>query len=147
MEDRFQAVNIVVIVKARGGGAIRFAVGLGINRLPAVGATHGSIRGSCFNGAEGHALRQIDGVSRFESLIDVCLERRRPAGSIAVAGKVRGHIEGRPDGDAITEILGQDRRKVGVVAGQIAIRPASFIFERLRQIPVIDRAERANPGL
>src|SRR5215469_7663503 len=39
-------------------------------------------------------------------------------------------------------MLGQDACIVGVIAGQVAIGPAAPVFERLRKIPVIDRAKR-----
>lgn len=40
----------------------------------------------------------------------------------------------------------QDAGVIRVVAGQIAIWPAATIFQPLRQVPVIDRAERPNIG-
>ena len=52
------------------------------------------------------------------------------------------HVERRPGGDAVSEMLGEDPRVVGVIAGQIAIGPSSLVFQRLRQIPVVDGAKR-----
>ena len=43
--------------------------------------------------------------------------------------------------------FGQNTCIIGVVRGEVAVGPASTVFKCLREIPVIDGAERANVGL
>src|SRR5579863_3301174 len=53
------------------------------------------------------------------------------------------HIKRRPNCDAIAQVFREDCGVVSEVAGEVAIGPAAAVFERLRQIPVIDGAEGA----
>ncbi len=57
-----------------------------------------------------------------------------------------GHVEGRPDGDAVAEMFGEDAGVVAEVAGEVAVRPAAAVFERLWQVPVLHGAPGADAG-
>src|SRR6202000_2892203 len=54
------------------------------------------------------------------------------------------HVERSPDGDAVAEVFAQDSRIIRVIVGKIAIGPTTFVFERLRKIPMIKRTKGTN---
>ena len=69
------------------------------------------------------------------------------AGAVAQPGEDVGLVENAPGVDLVAERLDQDVGVVGEVSGGVAIGPATLVFERLRQVPVIHGDQRANVGL
>src|SRR5258708_30106314 len=51
-------------------------------------------------------------------------------------------VENAPVGDAVAQGAGDDFRVLREAAGKIPIRPASRVFQFLRQVPMVKRAER-----
>ena len=87
------------------------------------------------------ALCEIDGVRCFEEVAEVAAAWGKDADAVADIGEGPGHVEGSPDGDAVAEMFGEDAGVVGEVIGEVAVGPASAVFEGLREIPVIEGAE------
>src|SRR5690348_17411752 len=63
---------------------------------------------------------------------------------IAQKGEHPRLIENTPVPDAVTERASDDFRILGETARQVAIGPAAGIFQFLRQVPMIERAKRAD---
>src|SRR5689334_23382460 len=66
--------------------------------------------------------------------------------AIALEGGDVGLVEGGEMTDAVAEPARDDERVIGEPAGAIAVLPAAAIFERLRQIPVIEADPRLDAG-
>src|SRR5262249_49714857 len=77
----------------------------------------------------------------------VRLAGREKTSSIDQVRKGPGHVERSPDRDPVSEIPGQVPRVIGEVACEIAVGPSTAIFQGLRQVPMIERAEWTNAGL
>ena len=63
---------------------------------------------------------------------------RMAAGAVAEQRVDVGLVEHRPMLDAIAQTPRHDARVVGELFGDVAIRPAALILQRLRQIPMIE---------
>ena len=63
---------------------------------------------------------------------------------VATESEYRRLVEQHPIGDAVAQGAGNDFDIVAEAGGGIAVRPASGVFESLRQVPVIERDEGTN---
>src|SRR4029077_9114189 len=142
MDRGVEEVEIVHGVVTRGCSVISLTAGLWIGWSHAVCTTYRGFRRCCLDRPESLALREVDGVSCFEKLIETGLARRKNTDAIAVIGEGPGHVEGSPGCDSIAQVLRQDACEVGIVSGQVAVRPSASVFERLGKVPMVNRTER-----
>src|ERR1700678_575828 len=60
---------------------------------------------------------------------------------VTTESEYRRLVEQHPVGDAVAQGAGDDFDIVAEARGRVAVRPASGVFEGLRQVPVIEREE------
>ncbi len=65
---------------------------------------------------------------------------------ITLVGEGQGFVEEHPIGNAVAQRARDDLYVVGKARSRIAIRPASGIFQSLRQIPVVERDKGTDSG-
>ncbi len=147
MHGRLKKEDIVHGMVASGGGAIIVRIRLGVCGSHLIRAAHRCLGRSCFHRAVRLRLSKRQGVRCFQEIAETGPARRKSACSITHEGDRPRHIEGRPDRDSISEMLGENSGIVCEVVGQIPVWPAAPIFERLRKIPVIHRAPGPDAGL
>src|SRR5487761_1949629 len=83
---------------------------------------------------------------RFQKVGQTGAARRKCTGGIAHKSDSPRHIEWRPNRDSIAKVLRENTGIVRKVARQVPVWPASPVFKRLGEIPVIHRAPRADAG-
>jgi len=83
-------------------------------------------------------------VSGAHAIGEAVASRSVNAPRVAEKGEDPGFVEDAPVLDAVAEGFGDDLRVVHETRGEIAIRPAARVFEGLREIPVIERADGAD---
>src|SRR5258706_5154597 len=79
-----------------------------------------------------------------QKLREIGFAGRKYANAVTIIRKRSRHVERSPRSDSITQMLCESAGEIGIITGKIPIRPASTIFERLGEIPVINRAKRSN---
>ncbi len=146
MHCRIQKEHVVHGMVACRSGYIRLAVCFRVGRSHAVGTAHGRLRRGGLQRAQSLRLSQADGVGCPQKELVVRSSGRERAHTVAQVRKGPGHVEGCPHRDAITEVLAQNARILRVVMGKIAVGPASLVLKRLRQVPMVHRAERSYAG-
>ncbi len=96
------------------------------------------------DGAESLALRDIDNVRGAHAVGKILARRRVNAPRVAEKREDPGFVENAPVGDAVAEGANDDFGVLREARGEIAIGPAACVFQFLRQIPMVERAERAD---
>src|SRR5579864_7228459 len=66
---------------------------------------------------------------------------------VAEIDKAGRFVEEHPVGDTVAQRLRDQLHVVGEAGGSVAVGPSSGVFQSLRQIPVIERDQRANAVL
>src|SRR5580700_2292977 len=79
-----------------------------------------------------------------EKVVVVCAAGRENADAITEIRERPGHVEGRPNGDTVSEILCKDSCVISEISGKVTVGPAAAIFQHLGQVPVVQRAEGAD---
>src|SRR5262249_46747695 len=90
------------------------------------------------------ALGNVDDVSGAHAIAEAVARGSVNAPSVAEESENPGLIENAPVLNAITEGFDDNLCVVGEAASKIAIGPTAGVFEGLRKIPVIERANGAN---
>ena len=97
-----------------------------------------------FDGAEGLALRNVDNVRGTHTVGKILARRRVNAPSIAEKREDPRLIEDAPVRNAIAKGADIDVNVIGEALGKIAIGPPAGFFQFLGEIPMVERAERAD---
>src|SRR5215469_2847873 len=146
-ERRIEEPVVTVGLVSRAAGL----VGLRAGAWNAIGHGDGGSRLGCrvrgLDGTECLSLRKIYHVGGLHECIPVFTSRSVDTGAVAKPGEDVRLVENAPGIDAIPEMLNDKVGVVDEVSGGVAIGPATFIFERLGKIPVVNGHERADAGL
>ena len=97
-----------------------------------------------FERAEGVALGNFDDVRGAHAIGQAAARGRVNAPSVAEEGKDPGLVEDAPIANAVAEGFGHDLRVVREARDEVAIGPAAGVFESLREVPLIERADGAD---
>jgi hypothetical protein len=100
----------------------------------------------CFQCPKAFPLSEVHDMGRAQEIDDALAAWCVDAFQVSVVGECGGFVEQDPISDAVSQLSCYDRYIIGEPAGHVAVRPASAIFEGLRQIPVIESWQGANPS-
>src|SRR5262249_7367990 len=79
----------------------------------------------------------------FQKEVVISLARREHTDTVAQVGKGPRHVESGPNRNPIAEVPGKVSRVIGEIFCEVSVGPAAPFFEGLREVPVIQGAERA----
>ena len=94
--------------------------------------------------AERLALGEIHGVARAQERVEIAAPGRVDPDEITEHREDGRLVEDHPMRDAIAERAHHDLGVVREAARRVALGPAAALFERLRQVPVVERRKRAD---
>ena len=133
-------------VAAFGRQMVLFGVGRWLTCRHAECSSHARSWSSRLQRSKTRALCQVHSVRCAEVVENAGAAGSVCAFEIAQVDEGRWFVEQHPVGDAIAQRARHQFDVVGEAGRRIAIGPASGIFERLRQVPVIERDQRADVG-
>jgi hypothetical protein len=96
------------------------------------------------DGAEGLALRDIDDVRGTHAFGEILARWGVNAPGVAEKRENPRFVENAPVGDAVAESANDNFGVVREARGEIPIGPAAGVFQFLREIPMVERAERTD---
>ena len=97
---------------------------------------------SLADGVGGEAVRQVLVVQGGQCGIGLAAARCVLARGVADEGGAQRLVERRPVVDPVAERVVDCHGVVAEAVGRVAVRPASFLLQRLRQVPVVERQPR-----
>ena len=134
-------------VPALCGGLILLGVAGRLARRHAERGPDHRVRARRAHRAERLTLREIHGVAGAQERVEIAAPGRVDPDEISEQREDRRLVEDHPVRDAIAERADHDLGVVREAARRVALGPAAAVFERLRQVPVVERRERADPRL